>query len=368
VVFKTQSQLTLNFNYLQMKRSLKTVLLTALAFGTTVSSFAGNPQRAGSAGATELLINPWARSSGMANSNIAGITGVESSFLNIAGIAHVEKTEVNFTNTQWLVGTGISINAFGLNQSVGNNGVLGLTVQAFDYGDIPVTTESSPEGTGATVSPSTIVLGFAYAQRFTQSIFGGVNIKVLNSNITNISATGLCFDAGVQYHTGAQKEWKFGISLRNVGPAISYGGDGMDLLLPVPQEGYVQTFSSRSAAFEIPAALSLGGSYDWFVIPGSKDRLTFAASFTSNSFEKDLFHFGLEYAALNEQFAVRAGYTATDDRFDNMATSAIDGFAAGFSVAAPLGKESTSKVALDFSYRNTRVFNGIYTVGARITL
>jgi hypothetical protein len=352
-----------------MKIQLLSGLLTAASvFGISILTYAGNPQRAGSAGGAELLINPWAQTTGFGNANIASVRGVESSYLNIAGMAHIEKTEVQFVNTQWLVGSGIGISSFGLNQKVGTNGVMGLTVSSFNYGEWEVTTETSPEGTGASIAPNTLVMGLSYAQQFTQSIFGGVNIKVYNSNILNLNVTGLCFDAGVQYHTGDRKEWKFGISLRNVGPAISYRGDGMDLVLPVPHGGYTQTFESRSAAFELPANLQLGGSYDYFFSKASNDRLTFAFSFTSNSFEKDLFHFGVEAAGFDDLFMLRMGYILVDNRFDNENTTAMHGFATGFSVNAPLGKGTDSKFAIDFSYRHTVVFNGIYSIGGRFIL
>jgi hypothetical protein len=351
-----------------MKILLKSVLYSAAGILALAPAFAGNPQRAGSAGAAELLINPWAQTTGFGGANVSSVRGVESSYLNIAGMAHVEKTEVQFVSTQWLVGSGINISSFGLNQKVGTNGVLGFSLMNFGYGEWEVTTANNPEGTGATIAPNSLVLGLGYAQQFTQSIFGGVNIKVYNSNILNLNVTGVCFDAGIQYHTGDRKEWKFGISLRNVGPSISYGGDGMDLTLPVPHAGYTQTFRSRSAAFELPANLQLGGSYDYFFSKASSDRLTFAASFTSNSFEKDLFHFGLEYAGFKDMAMIRLGYIVPDNRFDGESTTAMHGLAAGFSVNAPLGKETDSKFGIDFSYRHTVVFNGIYSIGARFTL
>ena len=41
---------------------LKTLLIVALIIVPGKNNFAGNEQRAGQAGASELLINPWARS------------------------------------------------------------------------------------------------------------------------------------------------------------------------------------------------------------------------------------------------------------------------------------------------------------------
>ena len=53
-----------------MKRFYKYLIATVALVGFIPQAFAGNPQRAGSAGASELLINPFARSSGWADVNI----------------------------------------------------------------------------------------------------------------------------------------------------------------------------------------------------------------------------------------------------------------------------------------------------------
>jgi len=52
---------------------------------------AGNPDRAGEAGAYELLINGWARSAGQMGMNTASITGLEAMRFNVGGLAFVEK-------------------------------------------------------------------------------------------------------------------------------------------------------------------------------------------------------------------------------------------------------------------------------------
>ncbi len=351
-----------------MKKLLNRVLSIAILAGTATSAWAGNPQRAGSAGASELLINPFTRSSGWADVNVGAVKGLESTYMNVAGLAHTNKTEIIFSNTQWLVNSGISINNFGLAQRVSPGGVLALSITSFDYGEWEITTTDQPEGTGGTISPSTLILGVAYAQKFTESIFGGVNIKLYNNNITNLNTSGVCFDAGVQYLTGsAKKEWKFGITLRNIGPGISYSGDGFGVVLPVPTYGttYTQTFESRSASFELPVQLLLGASYDLYL--NEENRLTFAANFTSNSFVNDQYQLGVEYG-FKEFFMIRAGYKLHENRADQESTTAITGFTGGFSVDIPLGKGSTNKFGVDYSYRTTNPFNGVHNVGVRITL
>jgi hypothetical protein len=71
---------------------------------------AGNKDRQGEAGASELLLNPWARSSGWDGINTACVRGIESMNLNVAGLAFTTKSELVFSHTIWLQGTGISLN------------------------------------------------------------------------------------------------------------------------------------------------------------------------------------------------------------------------------------------------------------------
>lgn len=346
-------------------KSIKTLFAVGMLSMVGFTAQAGNPQRAGSAGASELLINPWASTSGFRDGAVANVKGIESAYLNVAGLAYTEGIQVGLANTQWLVGAGIQVNAAGLAAKVGESGVLGLTLSQFDYGDWEITTEDQPEGVGATIAPQALTIGLSYAQKFTRSITGGVTVKMYNSSISNLNASGIAFDAGVQYHTGDLKEFKFGIVLRNVGPSFGYSGDGFSLTLPVPTGNYTQTFDSRSAQFELPTQLSLGASYDWH-LEKETHILTFLGSFTSNSFIKDVYTLGAEYS-FKEWLKIRGAYGFDDNRADNTQTNAMGGLSAGFSFIAPLG--ASTKFAVNYAYRTTNSqFNGIHTVGVSLDI
>ncbi|HSG67877.1 MAG TPA: hypothetical protein VK994_04160, partial [Bacteroidales bacterium] len=75
--------------------------------------FAGNKDRSGQAGATELLINPWARSSGWGNVSTSNAHGLEAMFINVAGLAFTARTELVFSHTTYLKGSDINMFAFG---------------------------------------------------------------------------------------------------------------------------------------------------------------------------------------------------------------------------------------------------------------
>jgi hypothetical protein len=72
------------------KIKLSITLFTALLI-YSLTAVGGNPDRAGEAGASQMLINPWTRSVGFAGANTASVTGLEAMSMNIAGMAFTKK-------------------------------------------------------------------------------------------------------------------------------------------------------------------------------------------------------------------------------------------------------------------------------------
>src|ERR1700756_358411 len=168
-----------------MNIKLKQIISSTLLAAVAVSSYAGNPDRGGSAGAQELLINPYASSSGWGNANSSCVRGLESMFSNIAGLAFTRKTEVVFSHSNWLGGSGININNFGFSQHVGETGCIGLNVMSLSAGSIPITTTDNPEGGLGTFNPSFINVGLSYAKGFSENIYGGATVRIIQEQIAN---------------------------------------------------------------------------------------------------------------------------------------------------------------------------------------
>jgi hypothetical protein len=347
------------------------LLAAGLLFGFAGNLNAGNKDRAGQAGATELLINPFARSSGWAGANSAGVHGLEAMYLNVAGTAFTNHTELMFCHTNWLVGTGIGINSFGFTQRVGATGALGLGIMSMDFGDIQITTVDLPEGGIGTFHPTYTNIGLSYAKGFSESIYGGIVVKAISESIADVAARGVALDAGIQYVSGKYDQIKFGISLRNVGPRMRFSGDGLSFKGVAPSGTYAMTLEQRSADFDLPTLINIGGSYDFYFSQDSTSRknhrITTSGTFTSNSFSKDEFRLGLEYA-WKSMFMVRAGYTyekgitSKDDH-----TTCFTGPSMGATIELPFGKRG-STFGIDYSYRMTNPFQGVHCFGARINL
>lgn len=345
--------------------------ILALFFCLLSSSmlWAGNPDRSGQAGATELLINPWARSSGFHGMNTATVRGIESSRNNIGGLAFVEKTEVVFSHNLWLKGSGVNVSSLGLAQKIGESSVIGLNAMSVGFGDIPVTTENDPEGlSGATFSPSLLNIGVSYARSFSESIHVGFQLTLISETISDASATGATFDMGIQYVTGKDNNIHFGVALRNVGTPLKFSGDGMTYQLEAPQGNYNITIDQRTEKFEMPSQLNIGLGYDFKF--GTMHRLTALGNFTSNSFTKDFLGAGLEYA-FREMFMVRAGYRHEQGirgSLDfNERSSAFTGLSAGVTLEVPF-KEGGPSIGIDYAYRTTNPYDGTHTFGLRIAL
>jgi hypothetical protein len=353
---------------MEMMRMTKrsTAILVALVALGSAPVLAGNPDRAGSAGATQLLINPWARSSGWGLANTASLRGVESMFGNVAGLAHVNKTEVNFTNAQWLSGSGIAINSVAIGQKLGASGVLGLSATTMSFGEMEITTFDIPEGGRGTFRPNMANIGLSYSKSFSNSIHGGMLVRMVSEGIATVRTSGICFDAGIQYVTGPKDNLHFGIALKNVGPAMNFEGDGLSVQGLLVQGSDNLTLEQRSERFEIPSMLNIGLAYDWHI--NDMHRLTFAGTFVSNSFTKDQGVVGVEYA-FRKMLHLRAGYLYEDGiTSDTERTTVFTGPSAGLSVDFPFGEDKKSNISIDYAYRTTNPFAGVHCIGLSISL
>ncbi|MBD3636050.1 MAG: PorV/PorQ family protein [Crocinitomicaceae bacterium] len=356
-----------------MNKIVRNTFLAAATLFISAPAMAGNGDRVGSAGATELLINPWARSAAWADASVACGTGLDAVYTNIAGLAFTDKTQIRFDRTNWLGGSGIAINSAGLAQRVSDNSVISVTVMAMTFGDIQITTVDLPEGGIGEFSPTYSNFNVGYAREFTNSIYGGINFKVVNEAIANIRGTAVAVDAGIRYITGEEDQIKFGITLKNIGPTMTFKGDGMAIQVMYPNTGELATLEQRSAAFEMPSTLNIGGSYDFNF--GDMHKLTGAFAFSANSFSNDQYRLGVNYGMTGGKmnFNLMAGYTFEEGLFSDQGlvyggrVTALSGFSAGVSIDGIVGKNKHA-LGIQYAYRHANPFNGIHTVGLSIDI
>ena len=128
-----------------MNRRQKNIFLAGLlTVGAIGAAVAGNPERQGQAGSAQLTINGWARSSGMGWAYGGKVSGTEAMYMNVAGLDRIKNnTEMSFSRTEWLMGSGIAINNAGFAQKVGESGTFGIHVMQYAIKPIDITSVDS---------------------------------------------------------------------------------------------------------------------------------------------------------------------------------------------------------------------------------
>lgn len=345
---------------------MKTLTVICCLLGS-LAVFAGNPDRQGESGAVQLLMNPWAPSAGLHSLGTSMVTGVEAMRLNPAGVARFDGTQVRLGYANYLQGTDISMQAIGVSSKAGKNGSLGFSVMSLDFGDVAITTTDQPDGTGALLNLSFINVGLTYSHRFENKVSVGVTLRGVSEASSDVSSFGFAIDAGVHYVTGEKDKFKFGLSLRNVGSRMTYGGQALATEAPNPdgRTDYNLTLQQRAAGFEMPSVLNIGASYD-LLTAIEQQRVTVVANFTANSFSRDELGAGLEYA-FREQFIARVGYRSNFSDTEGE-DPLYDGISAGASVIVPLRKAKDRRVSVDYAYRSSRIYNGTHNVGLSLSL
>ncbi|MBT8190965.1 MAG: PorV/PorQ family protein [Saprospiraceae bacterium] len=329
------------------------------------TAYGGNPDRQGEAGAPELLLNPWAASSGLHTLNTSSISGLESMRLNIAGLSRLENRELIFANTRLYEGSTLKLNAFGYAQKVGESSAFGISLMSVDFGDIARTTTLDPEGDGGVFSPSFFNIGFGYSYTYENRISVGFLFRGVSESLPNISAFGFAVDAGVQYVTGPQDNFRLGISLRNIGSPMRFGGEGLSFQGDNPEgtAQYLLTYDQRSEKFELPSVLNIGISYDFHL--NEKMMLRTLGNFTSNAFSRDQIGAGAEFV-FNDMVTLRGAYKTDFGDAGAFKDNIYSGLAAGASVILPVSAGGKGKIGIDYGYRATNPFRGTHNFSLRL--
>lgn len=355
--------------------SIKSIVALC-AVGMSFSAFAGNKDRSGQAGAPEMVINPWARTTGLFGLNTSHIGGVEAMKTNIAGLAQVSSTDIGVSRGVYLSGTNISINNIAIGQKLGEAGVIGINLMSMNFGDITSTSYFEPEGFG-TYRPQFLNMQLGYAKQFSSHVNAGASATYVSEQVGNITALGIAFEGGIQYVTGKRDNFHFGITLRNLGSNMRFSGTGFSVNADKPQSSPTFAVSQTYPAdkFSMPTYLNFGAAYDFYLDENHlmnkdslpKHKLTAMFNFQSNSFNNDYLGAGVEYS-FKEMIQLRAAYRY-ERGIGNLETSTTmySGIAVGATAQKRLG-DSGPLVSIDYSFRPTqRPANGVHMMSLRFS-
>jgi opacity protein-like surface antigen len=348
-----------------MKHVKRITLLQIFMICVSVMTvWAGNDSKRGAAGGLEVLLPVGARGQALGGANLATTSGIEAIHWNPAGVGKMNGGgEALFSHTKYFADIGLNYGAVAINAE--GFGAIALSVKTVDFGTIFETTEDFPEGTGATFNPVFSVIGLTYSRMLTDRISVGATVKLVNESIARTSATGFGFDAGVQYSFASDsplKGVKFAVALKNLGPTMQYDGADLERTVDIPDSdpnNVPRPLRFASQAFELPATLDLGISYDYTV--ADVNRFTINTIFQNSNFGSDEYRAGIEYA-FSEQIFLRGGYSYVPTVLGD-ALSSIFGLSAGAGFNLDLGG---MQVRVDYAYRDTEFFLGTNTFAVQL--
>ena len=334
------------------------ISLTGLAAESVSAQQVESPGRDGTTGAEHMLLPVTARSAALSTAyagGLATISGLEALQANPAALTVNTGTNVMFSRMEYVADIGV--NYVGIAQRAGSNH-FALTVTAWDFGDIERTLESDPTpDVYETYDAPIVMVGASYARQLTDRISAGLTGKLSSETIDNMQSNYVAFDAGMTYVVG-ESGLRFGVSLKNFGPQMVFGGTGLEVDVPLEDNTEGIAGNIDAASQELPSMLNFGASYTRDFAQGLSASVL--GNFRSNSSSADQYSGALEIGYQNLVF-IRGGFELRDD----MDLTFYEGWNVGGGVNYDLGG---IRLSADYAYRPVQYFDGVNLFTASVTL
>jgi hypothetical protein len=285
------------------KSMLFLLFVTAVTFTSSLYGQSGiapiSIERAGQSGWQFLKINGDARQAALGGAYTAISSGdANALFGNPASLADVRTVSVQLNALQWIADIGYQSIAVAAN--LGDIGVVGASLAALNYGDIPETINGSTGGsgttplvTGNTFTAHDIVAGVSYARQLTEKLSVGGNVRWMRQTIAELSMNNWSLDIGTLYYTGF-RSLRIAITARNFGPDSKFGG-------------WSEQFQSESDKVRMPLDFRAGLAMDFMGDDNGPHLITVIAEGDHPNDGREKFHIGVSYS-FEKTFFLRGGY------------------------------------------------------------
>jgi hypothetical protein len=314
--------------------------------------------KTGTTAAKFLSIGIGARANAMGGAFTSIANDASALYWNPAGTASFTDFEAMFTYTSLYKDLDMNLNYMAVVLPAGEIGSFGISVIALDYGEMNVTTELYPEGTGEKFSASSYAFALSYARNITNEFAVGITAKYVLEDIFNSTAGGVAFDVGTIFITPFYGI-KFSSMISNYGSKLQITGE--DLLIrhdPDPNvHGNNETIDAyyKTDWFELPLKLQIGISKDLQFL--DEQRFTIAIDYAHPNDNSGYLNVGGELSFLNNIISLRGGYKSwlLDDSQEGLTLGA--GFYYELGVFA---------VGFDYSYQEFKLLDYIHSFGVSL--
>ena len=324
----------------------KILLLLALVSSL---SFAQDVTKVGTTAAKFLDIPVGPRAAALGSAFVSIADDPSAMYWNPAGLAKLSQNEIMFDHTSWFVDIGVEYG--GVVMPMGSFGVLGANITSVNYGEMDVTTEQNPEGTGETFTAASYAFGISYARPLTEWFSIGTNVKYINQRISHSNADGFAIDVGTIFTTPF-RGIRLGASISNFGSKMQMTGS--DLLvqkdIDPAHNGNNPSTNAYLATdkFDLPLSLHIGISDD--LIQSDDQQLTVAVDALHPNDNTESVDVGAEYQVLNKMIAFRGGYNSLF----------MQDSQAKFTLGLGLNHQFENlRLKVDYSYQAFDTFSGV---------
>ncbi|MEX0747404.1 MAG: PorV/PorQ family protein [Rhodothermales bacterium] len=307
--------------------------------------------RAGTSGYQFLKIPVDPRSAAMGETVAANAMDASALFWNPALAAQTGITQIGFAHTAYYVDVTIDYAAaiFHLRRL---GLTLGASVQALNSGEMDVTTEFQPFGTGEQFRFTDVAAGLTVAQQLTDLFSYGVTTKYIQESVAGVTSNTVVFDLGIFYRigtTGAQ----MAVAIRNFGFDGTPSGSLERTVIGQDARRIEEDFSSLTP----PTTFLLGITYD--VLRGDRQNdLQISGQLNNPNDNAESFNLGVEYT-WHDLLILRGGYRFGVEEYT------LPSLGAGLNLGDILGN-----VSARFDYGFTRLdrLGTVHRVGVNLEL
>lgn len=292
------------------------LLVLALLCGVT-AAFTQQDNKAGTTAAQFLKIGVGGRALGLGGAVVGLTDDPTAMYWNVSGLTAVKSLTVHATHTRWFAD--MSHQFFGVVLPIDDDHRFGLNATILNVGEIEVTTELEPQGTGTYFKANDVAVGVSYAVRLVDFFSFGATVKYVSQSIYNESGSAIALDLGTTLHTG-YKGIKVGMAFTNFGTPMKL--DGRDLHRtydPSPDNATNTGVSSYlgTESWDLPVNFRVG--IGWDIVGRSNSlvtdetnslRLGIDANHANDGPENAIA--GIEYM-WDDLLALRGGYHFNDD-------------------------------------------------------
>jgi len=306
-------------------------------------------ERAGTSGFQFLKIPIDARSASLGNSVVSSASDASALFWNPALASQLVGNHVGLYHTAYFVDVTLSMAA--ASYKIKNTGLaIGATIQTMNSGEMNVTTEFQPFGTGETFRLTDMALGVTISQALTDLFSYGITTKYIRESVVDITAQTVAFDLGVFYRVGSTGA-QMAVAIRNFGFDAKPTGT-IDRKVIADDPNVTEDEFDRITP---PTTFHLGAMYE-LLRSDLTNSLKLTGELSNPSDHSENLNLGAEYT-WNDMLSLRLGYRFGIEEYR------LPGMGIGLNV--PLGG---TQFRFDYGFSELERLGSIHRFGFNLVL